>query len=468
MSLPNRGIGHPGRLMVIGLDCLPPELVFERFDLPNLRSLMDSGVHGPLRSTVPPITVPAWISMTTGKDPGELGLYGFRNRKDRGYEWTIASSRDVRDETIWDVLGRNGKSVIVSGVPLTYPPKPVNGCLISDFMTPSTASEFTHPPSLKEEVLRLEPDYRFDVKGFRSDTRDPILRQIHEMTAQHFRVAAHLISSRHWDFFMMVEIGPDRLHHAFWKYQDPAHKKYEPGSRFENAVKDYYTYLDEKTGELLRIAGPGAAVLVVSDHGAQRMDGGFAVNEWLLREGYLVLKTAPKGIVDLEKADVDWDKTRVWGAGGYYSRLFVNVKGREPRGIVAGGDVQKLLSEVSEKLMKVKDPQGGIMKNTVYHPREIYKEVTGSAPDLIVYLGGLLWRSIGSVGHGGHFVTENDTGPDDANHAQDGIFILREPRGLWGRAGSRVEGKSIADIFPLMCRIMDVPLIGSGGAEAAG
>ncbi len=442
--------------MVIGLDCLPPELVFDRFNLPNLRGLMRSGVHGPLRSTIPPITVPAWISMTTGKDPGELGLYGFRNRPDRGYGWSIASSRDVRAETIWDLLGRNGKAVIVSGVPLTYPPKPVNGCLISDFMTPSAASEFTHPPSLKEEVLRLEPEYRFDVKGFRGGERGAILAQIHEMTGQHFRVAARLLSTRPWDFFMMVEIGPDRLHHAFWKYQDERHRKFERGSRFENAVKDYYTYLDEKTGELLKIAGPETSVLVVSDHGAQRMDGGFAVNEWLIREGYLVLKTPPKEITDLEKADVDWNKTRVWGAGGYYSRLFVNVKGREPLGVVAEGDVRSLLAEISEKLTKVEDPQGEIMKNIIYHPAEIYRSVSGSAPDLIVYPGDLLWRSIGSVGHGGLFVAENDTGPDDANHARDGIFILREPRGLWGPPGSRADGKSIADIFPLMCRIMEV------------
>ncbi len=452
-----KGAVNQKRLMVIGLDCLPPDLVFNKLDLPHLRRLMKSGVYGELRSTIPPITVPAWISMTTGKDPGELGLYGFRNRKEGGYGWFIANSQDVKESTLWDVLGKNGKNVIVSGVPLTYPPKPVNGCLISDFMTPSASSSFTYPAALKEEVLQLEPDYSFDVKEFRTEDRERVLRQIYAMTEQHFRVSKHLLAKYPWDFFMMVEIGPDRLHHAFWKYQDPLHRSYAAGSPFENAVRDYYIYLDKKVGELLEIAGNDTSILVVSDHGAQRMDGGVAINEWLIQQGYLVLKKTPGKVIPLEDAEVDWKKTKVWGAGGYYARLFVNVRGREAEGIVSNDEVEPLLSEISRKLIELKDPQGNRMSNTVYRPREIYKNVTGSAPDLIVYLGNLLWRSIGSVGHNSVFVSDNDIGPDDANHAPDGIFILREPQGLWGDAKGYIGRKKIYDIVPLVCRMMNIP-----------
>jgi len=74
------------RLLIIGLDCAPPSLIFDRADkLPNLNRLMTDGVSGPLRSCDPPITIPAWMVMATGKDPGQLGLYGFRHR--RGYEY---------------------------------------------------------------------------------------------------------------------------------------------------------------------------------------------------------------------------------------------------------------------------------------------------------------------------------------------------------------------------------------------
>ena len=131
------------KVLVIGLDSAPPELIFHRFvdDLPNIRSLLDSGPHGELNSTIPPITVPAWMSMMTGKDPGTLGFYGLRNRTDRSYSrMAIANSRLVRDDTLWDILSRAGRSVILVGVPQTFPPKPVNGCMITSFLTPDTSS----------------------------------------------------------------------------------------------------------------------------------------------------------------------------------------------------------------------------------------------------------------------------------------------------------------------------------------
>ena len=72
------------KVIVIGLDCAPPDLVFEKWKdkLPVLRGLMEKGVYGPLRSTDPLITIPAWTSMVTSKNPGTLGLYGIRNRQD--------------------------------------------------------------------------------------------------------------------------------------------------------------------------------------------------------------------------------------------------------------------------------------------------------------------------------------------------------------------------------------------------
>ena len=128
------------RLFVIGLDCAEPSLVFDRWrqDLPNLRALMDAGVYGALRSTVPPITVPAWSSMLTGKDPGELGFYGFRNRADYSYhQMSIATSTAVKHARIWGRASAAGKKVVVVNVPQTYPPRPLAGYLVTSFLTPS-------------------------------------------------------------------------------------------------------------------------------------------------------------------------------------------------------------------------------------------------------------------------------------------------------------------------------------------
>src|SRR3972149_4909742 len=115
------------RLLVIGLACAPPEFVFERFAMPHLRALMRRGSYGPLESVVPPITVPAWACMMTGRDPGALGIYGFRNRQDYTYEGLgIANSTSVREPAIWDRLSATGRQGILVGGPPPFPPRPGN------------------------------------------------------------------------------------------------------------------------------------------------------------------------------------------------------------------------------------------------------------------------------------------------------------------------------------------------------
>ena len=230
------------KVLVIGLDCAAPQLVFERWkdELPNIKRLMERGVFGKLRSIVPPITCPAWMCMMTGKDPGQLGIYGFRNRGDYSYNnLRFPTSKSVKEDTVWDILSRNGKKVILLGIPLTYPPKPVNGLVISSFLTPSTDSEYTYPGDLKGEIEALVGDYIIDVENFRTQDKENLLVQIYDMTHKRFRVAKYLLEEKEWDFFAMVEMGVDRIHHGFWKFIDPEHRKYQIGNPFENSIKDY-------------------------------------------------------------------------------------------------------------------------------------------------------------------------------------------------------------------------------------
>src|SRR4051794_1036955 len=194
------------RVVVIGLDCAEPSLVFDRFAdrLRHLTRLRREGLWGKLRSCDPPITVPAWMSMMSSKDPGTLGYYGFRNRADRSYEkMTTATSLAVREPLLWDYLGGAGKRVILIGVPQTYPPRPVNGMLVTDFLTPSIASNYTHPPELKQEIAGL-PDvhpYEFDVSDFRTPDKGKIRDALARMTDKRFALAGHLLTTKPWDFF---------------------------------------------------------------------------------------------------------------------------------------------------------------------------------------------------------------------------------------------------------------------------
>ena len=446
------------KVLLIGLDCAAPELIFDLWldELPNIRSLIKGGVWGKMESSIPPITVPAWMCMMTGKDPGKLGIYGFRDRRDYSYDnLGFVSSRSVREETVWDILSHNDKKVVVIAVPPSYPPKAVNGYMVSCFLTPSIESGYTYPDDLKKEIESLVGNYQVDVEGFRSDDKDRLLAEIYSMTEKRFRVAQHLLKTKEWDFFMLMEIGVDRIHHGFWSHYDQGHRKHQPGSQYANAIKDYYKYIDREIGVLCSSVDDDTTIFIVSDHGAKRMDGGICVNEWLMREGYLTLKSSPSAIVPISKVEIDWEHTKVWGEGGYYGRIFLNVRGREPQGTIEPDDYERVRDELKDKLENLRDEKGNDIRTKAYKPEEIYTTCNGIPPDLIVHFGDLYWRSVGSVGHGSVYTYDNDTGPDDANHAQYGIYIQRDPR---SDLGGEIEGINLLDVAPTILKVIDLPI----------
>jgi predicted AlkP superfamily phosphohydrolase/phosphomutase len=446
------------KVAVIGLDCCEPSFVFDRWrdDLPNLRRLMQAGLYGNLESCLPPITVPAWTCMATGKDPGTLGIYGFRNRRDYSYNGlSTATSLDVGEPRLWDRLGRAGKKTIAVGIPQTFPiVRPPNGCMVAGFLTPTIESDYTHPPGLKREIAELVGEYMVDVPEFRTDDKTWLLEQIYTMTGKRFQVCRHLLRSQPWDLFFMVEIGMDRIHHGFWRFMDREHHAYSPGNPFENAIHDYYVYVDGLIGQLLaEIDLKNTAVWVVSDHGSKRLDGGVCFNDWLIREGLLVMKEPVSEKKRFRFEDVDWTRTRVWGEGGYYGRCFINVEGREPTGVVPKSRYEPLRDELIAKLESLPDPEGHPMGTRAYKPEAIYRHVKGVPPDLIVIFGDLRWRSVGTVGNPEVYTTENDTGPDDANHAQQGLYILSHPSLHAGRTDA-----SIYDVAPTILSMLGQPV----------
>src|ERR687887_189352 len=438
------------RVAVIGLDCGTPQLLFHDLadEVPNIRALMDRGMYGDLASITPPITVPAWACSMTGKTPGQLGIYGFRNRKDQTYEGlTIATADAVREPTVWDLLGQKGKKSLLIGVPPGYPPRPVEGWRVSCFLTPPSAKQFTHPAELRAEIEEEigADNYIFDIPNFREQGYEHVLDQVFTMTERRFAVARRLIKNKPWDFFMLVEMGPDRLHHVFWHFYDPTHPKYEPGNEFETAFQDYYRNLDKEVGSLLESLPDDCVTIVMSDHGARPMMGGVCFNDWLIREGYLTLSERVDGRTPIADAPIDWARTVAWGDGGYYGRLFLNVKGREPRGLVDPARYEEARDELIERLEKMPGPDGAPLGTRVYRPQDVYPEVRGVAPDLIVYFGDLEWRSVGQVGGGEIFTYENDTGPDGANHDRTGVFVMA---GGPGQPTGRRGGLRLIDVGP--------------------
>ncbi len=446
------------RVLIIGLDCAPPQLVFDYWlsELPTLRRLTARGRYGVLRSCDPPITVPAWSVMASSRDPGSLGIYGFRNRRDHSYgQLMLADSRAVRVPRVWEIASAYDHPVVVLGVPGTYPPKRVNGVMISCFLTPDVkTSRYTYPPELAQEIEHLVGDYMVDVENFRTADKRRLLGDIEVMTSRRFQLAEHLIRTKPWDLFFMVEMGTDRIQHGFWRYLDREHRLFEPDSPYASAIFDYYCRLDAKLGRMLDLIDEDTVVIVVSDHGAKKMDGGIRVNEWLRREGYLTLRSEPERSTVLTHGMVDWSRTIAWGEGGYYCRLFLNVAGREPEGVVAPSDYVSVREELKSKLEALGDEKGRPIGTVAHRPEDLYpRGATNVVPDLIVYFGNLAWRSLGQVGGGGVHALENDTGPDDANHAHEGMYLVAGPSVEAGPGGER----DIRDIAPTILTLMGHP-----------
>ncbi len=444
------------KVFVIGLDSAPPELLFHEFidELPNIRKILEKSIYGPMKSCIPAITIPAWMVMATGKTPGELGLYGFRHRKKNSYDdiW-IAHSLMVKEKAIWDYLGERGYKSVVLGVPPSYPPKKIKGWMVGCFITPDSSTNYTYPPELKSEIERVVGDYIFDVV-FRKDERDEVKEKIWEMTEKRFELIRYLIETKNWDYFEFVEIGLDRVHHAFWKYFDEKHHLHEPNSKYKNVIRDYYKLLDKEIGKTLRLIDEDITIAIVSDHGIKRMKGCFAVNQWLIDEDLLKVRNSLNSDrpIKFEQLNVDWSKTIAWAWGGYYARIFLNVKGREPNGVIRLSEYDSVRDDVADAIRSIRGPNGERWDNKVFYPEEIYPIAKGDKPDMMVYFDDLYWRSAGTLGWGTNYLLENDTGPDDAVHSEYGVFALHLPE----MGESRVADSTIYDFAPTILRLFGI------------
>lgn len=194
------------------------------------------------------------------------------------------------------------------------------------------------------------------------------------------------------------------------------------------------------------------------------MVGGVCFNEWLQQEGYLVFNgERPSEITPINKMDIDWSKTTAWGDGGYYGRLFLNVEGREPEGTIPAADYEKVRDELIAKIEAMVDHEGNPMGNSAHKPEELYETQNGVAPDLIVIFGELRWRSVGSLGHGSIYTFENDTGPDEANHAEQGILIMHNAP---GQATGYKEGMHLWDVHSTILDLFEMePATGALGTS---
>ncbi len=269
--------------------------------LPNLESMMKQGVSGEIESTIPPVSATAWSSFMTGKNPGKHGIFDFLQPVEGSYRFQPIHSFTRKGKTLWEILSENGKKVVVVNVPTTYPSKPVNGAWISDFISPEGKDDFMYPRSLLDEIQEkfgpyplflVPPNFlygRFDLGLIE------YIDRLKEVLAYRFRVAHYLLEKVDPDFLMLHLHGNDLISHYFWHIFDRNHPQFseENMEKYGPKILEYYQDYDRELGIFLDVLPPETGMIVVSDHGIGPMHGIFDLNNWLMKEGYTVLKKGP-------------------------------------------------------------------------------------------------------------------------------------------------------------------------------
>jgi len=462
------------KILVIGLDGAAPELLFGDERLTNFRRLMEGGCYGRLTSPIPPSAVPTWMCLATSQDPGSLGVYGLRNRTGYAYSAVgLVNSHSIQAPALWDQVAQEGKRAILVRVPPSYPPRQIHGLCVGCYLTPDTQqTTYTYPATLQQEIADLVGHYPVDVPRSRPHQKDWLKAAIYSMSRKQFTVVRHLQQQHEWAYFQFVEMGLDRIQRGFWKFHDPQHRHYQPGNPYEQVIRDYYRHLDAEFGAVLELLDAETIILVASTHGAQRLAGSFCMNEWLVHEGLLVLHDYPSTITPFRQLSVHWEKTKVWCAGGDVAHVFLNVKGREPRGTLEPAAYEMFRDEVKARLEALVDDQGQPLGAQVWKLQELYSTVRHVAPDLLVHFGGLSWRALGSVGYPTLYVQEDDVALDDCNPTQDGSLIVAAPNNPLQGA---IAGAHVLHVAPTLLELggYDVPssmqgtsLLASAGLSA--
>lgn len=485
------------KVLLIGLD----GVTFDWLDrliadgrCPTLARLLREGARGELGSAFPPITAVAWTSLATGKNPGKHGIFEFILPR-RGGRSFVAASAAARDgEALWDILSRAGRRVIVTNFPCTYPPSEVNGLMIADFLTPRGRRDFTYPHQLLDEIEEILGPYRlYLTETYAPGNIDAVVDELLDELEYKSQVNRYLMRQYEWDVFITHIWGTDRIQHELWHVIDPTHPRFDrrENEAYAARVYDYWEQVDKQISHMVEEAGSSCSVWIVSDHGFGPVHKYCSFNLWLLQEGFLRLKRSvkarlkrwlfrcgftperayrlsrhpllarirpPRGVtlqpesvgvlskLFLSFEDVDWAHTTAYSKGNY-GQIFINVKGREPEGIVQPGrEYERVRAEIISRLRRLCDPETGRrLIGPIWTREELYYgHHLDEAPDICFLPQDMRYLALGNTDfHSNRFVTE--AFGNSGSHRMEGIFIAR---GRHLRSGVRLTGLKIYDVLP--------------------
>ncbi len=408
------------QILVIGIDGGTLDLIEPYVAagvLPNIGRIMREGAYGPLRSTLPVMSPPAWTSMITGQNPGKHGIYDFLRFIPGTYRIEVTRSDQTSYRTIFDFASQQGLHVLSVNVPLTYPPREVNGAMVAGPIVPGRGV-FAYPPSLDQALHAT--NYRLDVdEKFAPGNEAAYLRDLRAVTRSQTDTLLKLMEREPWDLAMIVLRAVDEAQTFFWHYMDPTHPHHNPATAppHRDVILDVHREMDGVVGELIAATGPDVTVVLVSDHGGGPCHKEVFLNVWFEQQGWLVRKRTPRinkwhkgahrrlgltreslapkldfplawairnripervqhAIIPEQSATladvVDWSRTRAYSMGSI-GQIYVNLKGREPEGIVApGAERDTLLDEITHALHRLMD-EGQPVVDVVYRSDQTYQ-----------------------------------------------------------------------------------------------
>lgn len=506
----------PNKVLVIGLDGAEPSLLFkwaQDGELPNIWKLIKEGSSGNLKTTYPPMTAPAWTSFMTGKNPGNTGVFDFVQKipgkyekvefnpllgeEEGGVDFSVITANMIKSRKIWGIISEANKKVGVMHVPMTYPPDKVNGFVISGLGTPNPDSNFTYPAELRDRLIN-GLGYKIHTSFLNVDgIEDKAITDLHETEEKRAEVAIKMMNEYDWEFFMIVFEGTDYVQHFFWKFMDPLHPHHDTqkAKLYKDTIFQYYKKVDSLLGKILDNVDEQVNIFVMSDHGGGPVYQKFYVNKWLMDIGLVTLKTKPKHSNILSKLgfnkevtyhllmkiispkiiakipekirkkvpranytlnDFDWSKTKAFSTTGW-GLVYVNLKGRDPQGIVEPGkEYEELRTFLIDELTKLKDPKTD--KNIVekiYKKEELYKGIFfDQAPDLAFWMEGI--ECLDEIPQGNIPLFINSDKRKSGTHRREGIVLIK---GNGVKKDYKIKDAKITDLTPTILHIMGLSVM---------
>lgn len=484
--------------IVIGIDGGEWDVIdplIEDGALPNLSSLIDSGVRGELESISPPVSPPAWTSIQTGSNPGKHGIYDF-STFDEKYGRRSINSSDREATPFWNVMNDYGVETGLFKVPFTYPPSDIDGFLVTGFPTPDVVDDYAKPDRLSDEIGA--PERLFEDWGLqRQADYEEFKNNLIEVAERQTNILSKLLSEFDTELLMTVYDGSDRIQHFFWKYFDDNHPRFEDDSNLSTAFHDYYQVVDDGIGDLLGQAGPDTNVLIISDHGFGELSYDIYIDEWLEQQGFLsrnsatspneiargtsamVIKEGWKAVKriglneavhsmlpdslfekgrelqDESKRATQWNETTAFFGTLSGQAIFVNLERRFQEGTVSGEEYEETIDALQKSLFELTHPQTGdsLVEDVIRTDERFEGWAIEKAPDLIVETapeytlkGGRSETLIAPSKQ-----NQNDRSGD---HRSNGIFIASGPAFETGT----IEGASVLDIAPTLLYLHRCPI----------